>query len=135
MDSKDIFFTKNGVYLGCAFKDINLEAFNNAEINVPVILGGAALTPKFVNEDCSQIYKDAYKRPFLFSRFGIIGIYETIFIMLSGNQLLTTVQSLPDADIKQVVKTCGYTSIQKNGTEKLNFTDFYVAILKAKGSL
>ena len=40
-----------------AFMKDNLEAFNNAEINVPVILGGAALTPKFVNEDCSQIYK------------------------------------------------------------------------------
>ena len=58
-----------------------------------------------------------------------------IFIMLSGNQLISTIKSLPDADIKQVVKTCGYTSIQKNGTEKLNFTDFYVAVLKAKGSL
>ena len=55
--------------------------------------------------------------------------------MLSGNQLISTIKSLPDADIKQVVKTCGYTSIQKNGTEKLNFTDFYVAVLKAKGSL
>ena len=40
-----------------AFMKDNLEAFNNADINVPVILGGAALTPKFVNEDCSQIYK------------------------------------------------------------------------------
>ncbi len=40
-----------------AFMKDNLEAFNNAEINIPVILGGAALTPKFVNEDCSQIYK------------------------------------------------------------------------------
>ncbi len=40
-----------------SFMKDNLEAFNNAEINVPVILGGAALTPKFVNEDCSQIYK------------------------------------------------------------------------------
>ena len=40
-----------------AFMKDNLEAFNNAEINVPVILGGAALTPKFVNEDCSPINK------------------------------------------------------------------------------
>ncbi len=40
-----------------AFMKDNLEAFNNADINVPVILGGAALTPKFVNEDCSKIYK------------------------------------------------------------------------------
>ncbi len=40
-----------------AFMKDNLEAFNNADISVPVILGGAALTPKFVNEDCSKIYK------------------------------------------------------------------------------
>ncbi len=39
-----------------AFMKDNLEAFNNEDISVPVILGGAALTPKFVNEDCSKIY-------------------------------------------------------------------------------
>ena len=57
------------------------------------------------------------------------------FIMLTGNQLLNTVQSLPDADINQLVKTCGYTSTRKNGAEKLNFTDFYMALLSAKGEL
>ena len=82
------------------------------------------------------VYKDAYKRPFLFARFGIIGIYERIefIIMLSGNQLISTVQSLPDADIKEVVKTCGYISTRKDGTQKLNFTDFYIALLTAKGN-
>ncbi len=40
-----------------AFMKDNLEAFNKENISVPVILGGAALTPKFVNEDCSKIYK------------------------------------------------------------------------------
>ena len=54
--------------------------------------------------------------------------------MLSGNQLLTTVQSLPDADIKQLVKTCGYISTRKDGTQKLNFTDFYIALLTAKAN-
>ncbi len=39
-----------------AFMKDNLETFNNEDITVPVILGGAALTPKFVNEDCSKIY-------------------------------------------------------------------------------
>ena len=80
------------------------------------------------------VYKDTYKRPFLFSRFGIIGIYETIFIMLSGNQLINTVQSLPEADIKEVVKTCGYISTRKDGTQKLNFNDFYIALLTAKAN-
>ena len=57
------------------------------------------------------------------------------FIMLKGNQLLNTVQSLPEADIKQLVRTCGYTSTRKNGAEKLNFTDFYMALLSAKADL
>ena len=54
--------------------------------------------------------------------------------MLSGNQLISTVQSLPEADIKEVVKTCGYISTRKDGTEKLNFNDFYVALLTAKAN-
>ncbi|WP_320676848.1 methionine synthase [Prochlorococcus sp. MIT 1300] len=40
-----------------AFMKDNLQAFNEAGISVPVVLGGAALTPKFVNGDCSEIYK------------------------------------------------------------------------------
>ena len=56
------------------------------------------------------------------------------FIMLSGNQLINTVQSLPEADIKEVVKSCGYISTRKDGTQKLNFTDFYMALLTAKAN-
>ena len=40
-----------------AFMKDNLEVFNERGITVPVILGGAALTPKFVNEDCQNTYK------------------------------------------------------------------------------
>ena len=54
--------------------------------------------------------------------------------MLSGNQLLTTVQSLPEAHINEVVRTCGYISTRKDGTQKLNFTDFYIALLTAKAN-
>lgn len=39
-----------------AFMKDNLATFNEHGINVPVILGGAALTPKFVNEDCQNVY-------------------------------------------------------------------------------
>ncbi|QNI48417.1 methionine synthase [Synechococcus sp. A15-60] len=39
-----------------AFMKDNLSAFNEAGINVPVVLGGAALTPRFVNKDCSEVY-------------------------------------------------------------------------------
>ncbi|MDF5724075.1 MAG: methionine synthase [Rhizonema sp. PD37] len=40
-----------------AFMKENLETFNEKGITVPVILGGAALTPKFVHEDCQKTYK------------------------------------------------------------------------------
>ena len=40
-----------------AFMKDNLETFNQSGITVPVILGGAALTPKFVYEDCQNTYK------------------------------------------------------------------------------
>jgi 5-methyltetrahydrofolate--homocysteine methyltransferase len=39
-----------------AFMKENLETFNQRGIQVPVILGGAALTPKFVYEDCQNAY-------------------------------------------------------------------------------
>jgi len=39
-----------------AFMKDNLETFNEKGITVPVILGGAALTPKFVNQDCQNAY-------------------------------------------------------------------------------
>ncbi|MBI1242774.1 methionine synthase [Umezakia ovalisporum] len=40
-----------------AFMKENLEAFNEKGITVPVILGGAALTAKFVYQDCQNTYK------------------------------------------------------------------------------
>ena len=40
-----------------AFMKDNLETFNEKGITVPVILGGAALTPKFVYQDCQNTYK------------------------------------------------------------------------------
>ncbi|NJK58014.1 MAG: methionine synthase [Pleurocapsa sp. SU_5_0] len=40
-----------------AFMKDNLETFNEKGITIPVILGGAALTPKFVNQDCQNAYK------------------------------------------------------------------------------
>jgi 5-methyltetrahydrofolate--homocysteine methyltransferase len=40
-----------------AFMQENLVEFNRRGIDVPVILGGAALTPKFVYEDCARTYQ------------------------------------------------------------------------------
>ncbi len=39
-----------------AFMKDNLQEFNRRGITVPVILGGAALTPKFVHQDCQNNY-------------------------------------------------------------------------------
>ncbi len=39
-----------------AFMKDNLETFNRVGIQVPVILGGAALTPRFVHGDCQAAY-------------------------------------------------------------------------------
>lgn len=40
-----------------AFMKDNLETFNEVGISAPVILGGAALTPRFVQGDCRQAYR------------------------------------------------------------------------------
>ncbi|MCL1467552.1 methionine synthase [Argonema galeatum] len=40
-----------------AFMKENLAVFNERGITVPVILGGAALTPKFVHQDCQNAYQ------------------------------------------------------------------------------
>ena len=40
-----------------AFMKDNLDTFNAVGISVPVILGGAALTPRFVHGDCRQAYR------------------------------------------------------------------------------
>ena len=40
-----------------AFMKDNLETFNQKGISIPVILGGAALTPKFVYQDCQNVYQ------------------------------------------------------------------------------
>jgi len=39
-----------------AFMKENLQTFSQKGISVPVILGGAALTRKFVEKDCQQVY-------------------------------------------------------------------------------
>ena len=40
-----------------AFMKDNLQTFNEVGIHVPVILGGAALTPRFVHGDCRSVYQ------------------------------------------------------------------------------
>ena len=53
--------------------------------------------------------------------------------MLTGADLLAKVKELGDASKSEMVRSCGYVSIKKDGSERLNFTAFYEALLEAKG--
>jgi hypothetical protein len=53
--------------------------------------------------------------------------------MLTGSDLLAKVKELGDASKSELVRQCGYVSSKKDGTERLNFTAFYEALLEAKG--
>jgi hypothetical protein len=54
-------------------------------------------------------------------------------IMLTGSELLAKVKELGDASKSELVRACGYVSVKKDGSERLNFTAFYEALLEAKG--
>jgi len=53
--------------------------------------------------------------------------------MLIGSDLLAKVKELGDASKSDLVRECGYVSTKKDGSERLNFTAFYEALLGAKG--
>jgi hypothetical protein len=53
--------------------------------------------------------------------------------MLTGSDLLAKVKELGDASKSDLVRACGYVSTKKDGSERLNFTAFYEALLNAKG--
>jgi hypothetical protein len=53
--------------------------------------------------------------------------------MLTGSDLLAKVKELADASKSELVRQCGYVSTKKDGSERLNFTAFYEALLEAKG--
>ena len=52
---------------------------------------------------------------------------------LTGSDLLAKVKELGDASKSDLVRAAGYLSTKKDGTERLNFTAFYEALLEAKG--
>ena len=54
--------------------------------------------------------------------------------MLTGADLLAKVKELGDVSKSDLVRSCGYVSTKKDGTERLNFTAFYEALLEAKGT-
>ena len=53
--------------------------------------------------------------------------------MLTGSDLLAKVKELGDVSKSDLVRSCGYLSTKKDGTERVNFTAFYEALLEAKG--
>ena len=53
--------------------------------------------------------------------------------MLTGSDLLAKVKELGDVSKSELVRSCGYVSSKKDGSERLNFTAFYEALLEAKG--
>ena len=54
--------------------------------------------------------------------------------MLKGAELLAKVKELTGSVTKsELVRDCGYTTTNKDGSERLNFTAFYDALLEAKG--
>jgi hypothetical protein len=53
--------------------------------------------------------------------------------MLTGADLLAMVKELGDATKSELVRAAGYLSTKKDGTERLNYTAFYEALLEAKG--
>ena len=49
--------------------------------------------------------------------------------MLTGNQLIKAIKENADLNKSDIVKACGYTSVKKDGSIKLNYMEFYQALL------
>ncbi len=52
---------------------------------------------------------------------------------LTGADLLAKVKELGEVSKSELVRAAGYVSTKKDGSERLNFTAFYEALLEAKG--
>ena len=53
--------------------------------------------------------------------------------MLTGSDLLAKVKEMGDASKSDLAVACGYVSKKKDGSDRVNFTAFYEALLNAKG--
>jgi hypothetical protein len=54
-------------------------------------------------------------------------------MVLIGSDLLAKVKELGDGSKSDLVRAARYVSTKKDGSERLNFTAFYEALLEAKG--
>ena len=57
---------------------------------------------------------------------------KEFFIMLTGNQLIQTIQDNSNLSKSDLLRVTGYTSVRKDGSIKLNFTAFYQALINIK---
>ena len=53
--------------------------------------------------------------------------------MLTGVDLLAKVKDLGDVSKTDLATQCGYVSQKRDGSDRVNFTAFYEALLNAKG--
>ena len=60
-------------------------------------------------------------------------MHQIAHLMLTGSELLAAVKEFGDGSKSALVKSCGYVSKKKDGSDRLNFTAFYEALLEAKG--
>lgn len=58
---------------------------------------------------------------------------ETAKSPLTGKQLLQKVKELSNLPRRETAKQCGYFTVTKSGETRVNLTDFYDAVLGAKG--
>jgi AbrB family looped-hinge helix DNA binding protein len=58
---------------------------------------------------------------------------ETATAPLTGRQLLQKVKELSHLPRRETAKRCGYYTVSKSGDTRVNLTDFYDAVLTAKG--
>ena len=65
--------------------------------------------------------------------FGTIKVRQKKYfiIMLTGQNLIQTIQDNSNLTKSDLLKVTGYTSVRKDGSLKLNFTAFYQALIDA----
>ena len=60
-------------------------------------------------------------------------MFKSSIDMLTGQELLAKVKEMGDAPKTELATACGYVSKKKDGSDRVNFTAFYEALLNAKG--
>ncbi|KGF72469.1 AbrB family transcriptional regulator [Neosynechococcus sphagnicola sy1] len=58
---------------------------------------------------------------------------EPAKVSLTGKALLQKIKELSDKSVREKAKLCGYYTVGKNDQTRVNLTDFYDALLAAKG--